>query len=196
MLEPVIFILSAQKTGALHIGGVRTALFNYLFTKSNGGDFILRIEDTDKKREVTGAEKYILDSLAWLGLIPEESPIHPGKFGPYRQSERLDIYKEYALKLVESGYAYYAFDTDDSLKRMRETLEQSGAKNTGYNSVIRSVMKNSISLSSEETKKLLIEGCPYVIRFKMPKDLEVTFTDEVRGIMSFNTNVLDDKNII
>jgi glutamyl-tRNA synthetase len=180
-------------TGALHIGGVRTALFNYLFAKSNGGDFILRIEDTDQKREVAGAEKYILDSLDWLGLISDESPVHPGKFGPYRQSERLDIYKKYALELVKSGHAYYAFDTDESLKRMRDTLEKSGAKNTGYNSVIRSSMKNSTFISQDEVKNLLDSGCSYVIRFKMPKDLDVTFHDEVRGNVSFNTSVLDDK---
>ena len=182
-------------TGALHIGGVRTALFNYLFAKSNGGDFILRIEDTDKKREVAGAEKYIIDSLAWLGINPDEGPnlLSDTKCGPYRQSERLAIYKKYALMLVESGHAYYAFDDDDSLKRMRETLEKSGAKNTGYNYAIRSSMKNSITLSTDEVKKLLEEGHPYVIRFKMPKDLDVTFKDEVRETVSFNTSALDDK---
>ena len=193
MFEPVVFILSAQKTGPLHAGSLRTCLFNYLFAKKYNGDFILRIEDTDKKREISGAEKYIIDSLAWLGMTIDESPIYEGKFGPYRQSERLELYKKYALILIESRFAYYAFDTDSELKAMREVLEKSGMKNTGYSYLIRPRMKNSTVLSADEVKKRLDAGDPYVIRFKMPRNLDVVFKDTIRGAVSFNTSTLDDK---
>lgn len=180
-------------TGPLHIGGVRTALFCYLFAKNRGGDFILRIEDTDKKREVVGAEKYIMDSLSWLGIVPDESPTHGGNYGPYRQSDKLSIYKEHALMLVNSGHAYYAFDTEDELKSAKAKWEASGITNPSYNNITRQNMKNSTVLSSEDVKMRLDSGMPYVIRFKMPKNSDVVFDDAVREMVSFNTDNLDDK---
>lgn len=180
-------------TGPLHMGGVRTALYNYLFAKKYGGDFILRIEDTDQTRYVEGAEDYIVDALNWCGIPPDEGMSVGGEYGPYRQSERKPMYREYADKLVESGHAYYAFDTSEELEEMRERLKKAGVPSPQYNAVTRSSMKNSLSLSAEEVEKRLATGDPYVIRIRMPRNEEVKFEDKIRGWVSFNTNNMDDK---
>lgn len=179
-------------TGFLHLGGIRTALYNYLFAKKHGGDFLLRIEDTDMTRFVPEAEKYIIDSLKWLGIVPDEGPGIGGDFGPYKQSERLNLYKVCALRLVESGHAYYAFDTNEELDRLRKAHDATKRK-FSYNSFSRAGLKNSISLSADEVSTRLNAGEEYVIRFKMPKNVDVTFTDNVRGLVTFNTDKLDDK---
>ena len=182
-------------TGPLHIGGVRTALYNYLFAKKNGGKMILRIEDTDQKRYVDGAEQYILDSLEWCGIHLDESIIHGGKYGPYRQSQRKEIYRPYAEQLVNNGYAYYAFDTAEELTLMRDRMKKAGVTSPQYNSVTRSTMKNSLSLSDDEVKKRLNNAEPYVIRIKMPRNQEVKLFDDIRGWVVVNTNKMDDKVI-
>ena len=182
-------------TGPLHIGGVRTALYNYLFAKKNGGKMILRIEDTDQKRYVDGAEQYILDSLEWCGIHLDESIIHGGKYGPYRQSQRKEIYRPYAEQLVNNGFAYYAFDTAEELALMRERMKKAGVTSPQYNSVTRSTMKNSLSLSDDEVKKRLNNEEPYVIRIKMPRNHEVKLFDVIRGWVVVNTNKMDDKVI-
>ncbi|MDG5800501.1 glutamate--tRNA ligase [Marinilabiliaceae bacterium ANBcel2] len=179
-------------TGPLHIGGVRTALFNWLFAKKYNGTFILRIEDTDSTRFVPGAEEYISESLKWLGLTPDEGVNEGGKYGPYRQSERKSIYHKYALKLIESGNAYYAFDTSGELDKIREEYEAE-KKSFSYNSNIRESLNNSLSLSKEETLEKLNSGTPYVIRFKMPLNQDVKANDMIRGDISFNSSTLDDK---
>lgn len=179
-------------TGPLHMGGVRTALFNYLFAKKNGGEFILRIEDTDQTRYVPGAEEYIIESLEWCGLKIDEGPGIGGEFGPYRQSERKDIYKKYAFQLVESGDAYFAFDTAEDLDKVRAECE--AKKETFVYSVnSRMSLNNSLTISKEETEKRIAEGVPYVIRFKMPEGELVTETDLIRGEVSFRSELLDDK---
>ena len=182
-------------TGPLHIGGVRTALYNYLFAKKNGGKMILRIEDTDQKRYVDGAEQYILDSLEWCGIHLDESIIHGGKYGPYRQSQRKEIYRPYAEQLVNDGFAYYAFDTAEELTLMRQRMKKAGVTSPQYNSVTRSTMKNSLSLSDDEVKKRLNNEEPYVIRIKMPRNQEVKLFDVIRGWVVVNTNKMDDKVI-
>ena len=182
-------------TGPLHIGGVRTALYNYLFAKKNGGKMILRIEDTDQKRYVDGAEQYILDSLEWCGIHLDESIIHGGKYGPYRQSQRKEIYRPYAEQLVNNGFAYYAFDTAEELTLMRQRMKKAGVTSPQYNSVTRSTMKNSLSLSDDEVKKRLNNEEPYVIRIKMPRNQEVKLFDVIRGWVVVNTNKMDDKVI-
>ena len=182
-------------TGPLHIGGVRTALYNYLFAKKNGGKMILRIEDTDQKRYVDGAEQYILDSLEWCGIHLDESIIHGGKYGPYRQSQRKEIYRPYAEQLVNNGFAYYAIDTAEELTLMRERMKKAGVTSPQYNSVTRSTMKNSLSLSDDEVKKRLNNEEPYVIRIKMPRNQEVKLFDVIRGWVVVNTNKMDDKVI-
>ena len=182
-------------TGPLHIGGVRTALYNYLFAKKNGGKMILRIEDTDQKRYIDGAEQYILDSLEWCGIHLDESIIHGGKYGPYRQSQRKEIYRPYAEQLVNKGFAYYAFDTSEELTLMRERMKKAGVTSPQYNSVTRSNMKNSLSLSDDEVKKRLNNEEPYVIRIKMPRNQEVKLFDIIRGWVVVNTNKMDDKVI-
>lgn len=180
-------------TGPLHMGGVRTALYNYLFAKKLGGDFILRIEDTDQTRFVPGAEDYIRESLEWCGLVPDEGQGYGGDFGPYKQSERKDMYRQYADQLVESGHAYYAFDTSEDLTDMRELAKKAGTPNWQYNNVTRSHMKNSLTLSEEEVSKRIEDGEAYVIRVKLPRNEEVKFEDIIRGWVSVNTNNLDDK---
>lgn len=180
-------------TGGLHIGGVRTALFNYLFAKKFGGTFIIRIEDTDQNRFVEGAEDYILQSLKWCGITPDEGPINGGEFAPYRQSERKDIYKQYADQLLAEGKAYYAFDTPEELDAMRERLKASRVMNPQYDTVTRTTMKNSLTLSNEEVQQKLDAGEPYVIRVKIPKKEEVRLNDMVRGWVMVNTESLDDK---
>lgn len=177
-------------TGGLHIGGVRTALFNYLFAKKHGGEFLLRIEDTDQTRFVAGAEKYIIDSLEWLGITPDNS-INTDGTAKYRQSER--EYKSYVDMLVSSGHAYYAFDTPEELEAMRELLNTSEVNNNGYNYVSRQKMRNSCTLPSDEVKKLIYSGHPYVIRFNTPIDKEIKFKDLVKGEVVVNSNTLDDK---
>lgn len=182
-------------TGALHIGGVRTALYNYLLAKKEGGIFILRIEDTDQTRYVPGAEQYILDALKWCGIEPDEGPGYGGEHGPYRQSERKDIYGEYAQKLIEAGHAYYAFDTPDELTARREQAEAEG-NNFKYDHRVRLEMNNSLNLSEAETKARLASGVPYTIRLRIPIDEEVQIKDLIRGVVRFQTNELDDKIIL
>lgn len=184
-------------TGPLHIGGVRTALYNYLFAKKNNGDFILRVEDTDQTRFVPGAEDYILESLKWAGIMPNEGVGVGGEFGPYKQSERKEagIYKPYAYDLVEKGHAYYAFDTAEELDAMREMAKQAKMPNWQYNAITRGSMKNSTSLPADEVEKRIADGDPYTIRIKMPRNEEVRFHDEIRGWVVVNTNNMDDKVI-
>ena len=180
-------------TGPLHMGGVRTALYNYLFAKKHGGDFILRVEDTDEKRFVPGAQDYIVESLKWCGIEPNEGAGYGGEKGPYVQSQRKNLYKPYAMKLVENGKAYMAFDTPEDLTKMREQAKQMGLPNWQYNAVTRSSMKNSLSLSKEEVEKRLANNEPYTIRMKMPRNVDIKFEDEIRGWVTVNTNNLDDK---
>ncbi len=183
-------------TGGLHLGGVRTVLYNYLFARQHGGKFILRIEDTDQNRYVDGAEKYIFDCLRWVGLEPDESPIAGGPYAPYRQSERKAFYQQYALQLVEQGNAYYAFDTPEDLEKMRSSFKSEQNPSPQYDGKIRMKMNNSLVLSSAETQALLSEGTPYVIRIRMPVDEEVHFTDMIRGEVSFQTAQSDDKVLL
>jgi len=181
-------------TGPLHIGGVRTALFNYLFAKKHGGDFILRIEDTDQNRFVPGAEEYIIESLNWCGLHFNEGPGVGGKYGPYRQSERKSLYKQYADKLIESGWAYYAFDTPEELEKLRLETEQKGEV-FSYGIQTRGSLCNSLTLSKEEVEGRLKSSEHFVVRFKMPENTNVAENDIIRGKVTFNTSVLDDKVI-
>jgi glutamyl-tRNA synthetase len=179
-------------TGPLHIGGVRTALFNYLFAKKYNGDFLLRIEDTDQTRFVEGAEEYIKESLAWAGIKVDEGVDEGGKYGPYKQSERKDIYKKYADILIESGNAYYAFDTAQELDALRKEAEASG--NTFiYNVSTRNGLNNSLNLDNKQVEEYINNGKPYVIRFKMPENYELVMTDLIRKEVRVNTNTLDDK---
>ncbi|MBE9481488.1 MAG: glutamate--tRNA ligase [Bacteroidetes bacterium] len=180
-------------TGPLHIGGLRTALFNYLFAKKNNGDFILRIEDTDLARYVPGAEEYIIESLKWCNIKIDEGITVGGLYEPYRQSERKGIYRKYAKQLIDNGYAYYAFDTPDDLEQMRGRLKAEKSSTQQYNAITRSSMKNSLSLTNEEVKQRLESGEPYVIRFKIPGNEEVTVNDLIRGKVTVNTSELDDK---
>lgn len=180
-------------TGPLHMGGVRTALYNYLFAKKHNGTFILRIEDTDQARFVAGAEQYIIDALAWCGITIDEGQSVGGEYGPYKQSERKEMYKPYANQLIISEKAYYAFDTPEDLDRMRKQAIQMKMPNWQYNSVTRSSMQNSLTLPEDEVQKRLDNGDPYVIRFKMPRNTDVRFEDEIRGWVVVNTNNVDDK---
>jgi glutamyl-tRNA synthetase len=179
-------------TGPLHIGGVRTALFNYLFAKKHGGQFILRIEDTDQNRYVDGAEQYIVDALNWCGIPFDEGPGKEGPFGPYRQSERKHLYKKFADQLLQSGKAYYAFDTNDKLDYHRKNHEEKG-KTFIYNWHNRLKLDNSLSLSAQDTKKRLSAGKEYVIRFLTPSDQKLVLNDMIRGQIEIDTNILDDK---
>jgi len=178
-------------TGGLHLGGVRTALFNYLFARQHGGDFILRVEDTDQTRFVPGAEEYIMECLDWCGISPDESPDKPGPFGPYRQSERKLSYRQYAEQLVQEGYAYYAFDTAEELEEQRKLQP-----NFRYSHENRMRLRNSLSLSEEETQRLLAEGHPHTIRIKIPVGETVSFEDMIRGYVSFDTDLVDDKVLL
>ncbi|MCM4155003.1 glutamate--tRNA ligase [Gramella sp. AN32] len=179
-------------TGPLHIGGVRTALYNYLFAKKHGGDFVLRIEDTDQNRYVEGAEEYIIQSLNWCGIPFDEGPGKEKGFGPYRQSERKDLYKDYAQQLVNSGNAYYAFDTADALDEHRKDHEKKG-KTFIYNWHNRLKLQNSLSLTEEQVQEKLNAEEPYVIRFKSPEDEILKLNDLIRGEMEIDTKILDDK---
>ena len=180
-------------TGPLHIGGVKTALFNFLFARHHQGKMILRIEDTDQKRYVQGAEEYIVESLNWLGIDFDESPEKGGEYGSYRQSERKALYQKYTQQLIDAGKAYYAFDTAEELELMRKNLENQKAPNLSYAPHIRMQMRNSLSLSETETKILLDGGTPYVVRFKMEANREVLLNDIIRGEVRVNTSTLDDK---
>ena len=178
-------------TGPLHIGGLRTALFNFLLAKKMNGSLILRVEDTDLKRKVEGSQKFIEDSLEWAGIECDESPKNPGKYGPYNQSERKEIYSKYVDILIEKGAAYYAFDTKEKLDFHRKNHEEKG-KTFIYNAHNRLKLKNSLTLSKEETKELIKEG-EYVVRFKTPEEEVITFTDAIRGDISVSTRDIDDK---
>jgi len=183
-------------TGGLHIGGVRTAIFNYLYAKKMGGTFILRIEDTDQTRFVAGAEAYIKETLSWCGIDPEEGPDIGGSYGPYKQSERKSIYQEHTQQLINEGKAYYAFDTPEEIGQMREKLKSAGVLNLNYNSASRKTMKNSLTLSKEEVKEQIEGGTPYVVRFKMPDKREIRFHDLVRGWVLVHSSTLDDKVLL
>lgn len=179
-------------TGALHIGGVRTALFNYLFAKKHGGAFLLRIEDTDQNRYVEGAEQYIINSLNWLGLTYDEGVGKEGKHAPYRQSERKPLYKQYADTLINNGWAYYAFDTAEALEKARQECEEKGDTFI-YNWATRNTLENSLSLTSEEVQQRLTRGDAYVVRFKMPEKEILKMSDMIRGEVTIDTSTLDDK---
>ncbi len=184
-------------TGFLHIGGLRTALYNYLFAKSHsGGKFILRIEDTDQSRYVEGAEQDIIDSLQWCGMKIDEGPNEGGDFGPYRQSERKEIYHKYAQKLIDEGRAYYAFDTTDEIDQMRERLKKSGNPSPKYDAVTRQSMINSLTLPQDEVEKRLKNGDEYVVRLKVPRRETIRFEDLIRGHVSFESKGLDDQVLL
>ncbi|MCU0352943.1 MAG: glutamate--tRNA ligase [Cytophagales bacterium] len=180
-------------TGGLHIGGVRTALYNYLFAKKMGGKMLLRIEDTDQKRFVPGAEEYIIESLKWVGIQIDEGQGVGGPHAPYRQSERREIYQQYAQQLLDAGHAYYAFDTEDEIEAMRQRLQAAGAANTSYNALTRTQMRNSLTLGADETKRLMDAGTPYVVRAKIPLKEEIRFKDLIRDWQVVHANTLDDK---
>ncbi len=183
-------------TGGLHLGGLRTALYNYFYAKQHNGDFILRIEDTDQTRFVKGAEEYIIDSLNWCGIQPNEGPHNEGKYAPYRQSERKDIYRKYAEELVKKGHAYYAFDTTEEIEALREKLKSEGKSNLQYGYDVRHQMRNSLSLPPEETEALLKINFPHVIRIKIIKNEFVHFKDMIRGDIEMETNGVDDKVLL
>ena len=180
-------------TGPLHIGGVRTALYNYLFAKKNGGSFILRIEDTDQNRYVPGAEEYIIESLKWCGINYDEGPDIGGPFGPYRQSDRKEIYRQYAENLIEDEKAYFAFDTPADLDAMRERLKSEGSSSQQYDASTRDSMINSLTLGAEETQSRMDAGDPYVIRIKIPGNETVVVNDLIRGRVEVKSEKLDDK---
>jgi glutamyl-tRNA synthetase len=180
-------------TGPLHMGGVRTALYNYLYAKKHGGDFILRLEDTDQTRFVSGAEAYIVESLGWCGIPANEGVENGGKYGPYRQSERKPMYRQYAEQLVANGNAYYAFDTAEDLEHMRKLAKETGNANWQYNHITRNSMKNSLTLPAAEVAQRIDAGEPYTVRMKLPRNYEVKFEDRIRGWVSVNTNNMDDK---
>ena len=198
MSRPVRVRFAPSPTGPLHIGGVRTALFNYLFAKKHGGTFYIRIEDTDQTRFVPEAEAYIFEALEWLGIAPDETIGKNEKFGPYRQSERKAIYKEYADQLINSGWAYYALDSSESLDEMRKNAESEG-KAFIYNWETRSKLSNSFTLTKEEIDTKIQNGEEYVIRFKMHDPQNegshgtISTTDLIRGHVSFKKELLDDK---
>ncbi|HEX5001571.1 MAG TPA: glutamate--tRNA ligase [Bacteroidia bacterium] len=185
-------------TGPLHMGGVRTALFNYLFAKKHGGDFLLRIEDTDQTRYVPGAEEYIIEALNWCGIHIDEGVSAGGPHAPYRQSERKaeGIYLKYAMQLVHDGHAYYAFDTPEELEAMRQRLTAAKVVAPQYNAIVRQSMKNSLTLSEDEVAKRIASGDPYVIRLNVPRNEEIRFEDIIRGWVSVNSAQVDDKVLL
>lgn len=191
-MDKVRVRFAPSPTGPLHIGGVRTALYNYLFAKQNGGDFLLRIEDTDQTRFVPGAEEYIIEAFQWLGIQFDEGVGIGGPFGPYKQSERKPMYKQYADYLIENGWAYYAFDTPEALDAKRKEAEAQ-KKTFQYDANTRGSLCNSLTLSDEEVKQRIASGAPYVVRFKYPADLDITVHDLIRGDVTINSNLLDDK---
>jgi glutamyl-tRNA synthetase len=192
MSRPVRVRFAPSPTGPLHIGGVRTALFNYLFAKKHNGTFYLRIEDTDQNRFVPGAEEYIMEALNWLNIAPNETVGKNEKFGPYRQSERKELYKQYADQLINSGWAYYAFDTAEALDFHRKQHEEQG-KTFIYNWHNREKLDTSLVISNEETERRIVSGAAYVIRFKTPVNETLHLHDIIRGDINFETNLLDDK---
>lgn len=196
MQKKVRVRFAPSPTGGLHLGGVRTVLFNYLYAKQQGGDFILRIEDTDQNRYVDGAEQYIIDCLQWCGLDADEGPHVGGPFAPYRQSERKDSYRQFADQLIQQGHAYYAFDTTQELDEMRINFKTADNPQPQYNFAIREQMRNSITLPDQECQKLLNDGTTYVIRIKMPQNQDVEFTDMIRGKVHFNSSLVDDKVLL
>jgi glutamyl-tRNA synthetase len=183
-------------TGGLHLGGVRTVLYNYLFAKKQGGDFIVRIEDTDQTRFVAGAEQYIFDCLKWCGMEPDESPLHGGPYGPYRQSERKELYRKYAEQLVNDGFAYYAFDTPEDLEKMRNDFKSAENPSPQYDGTVRMQMKNSLTLQKDEVNKLLAENARHVVRIKMPAHETISFTDMIHQEVSFDASLVDDKVLL
>jgi len=198
MSKKVRLRFAPSPTGGLHLGGVRTVLYNYLFARRHGGDFILRIEDTDQSRYVAGAEEYILDCLKWCGLEPDESPNHPGGYGPYRQSERKaqGLYEKYAAQLIKQGHAYYAFDTPEELEEMRAKYKTAENPSPQYNHVLREKMKNSLTMTPEEVQQQLAAGTPHVIRIRIAPGQDVRFTDLIRGEVHFSTSGVDDKVLL
>ncbi len=192
MPQEVRVRFAPSPTGPLHIGGVRTALYNYLFARQNGGKMILRIEDTDQTRFVPGAEDYIIEALTWLGIQFDEGVHIGGPFGPYRQSDRKPMYKQYAEQLLNDGWAYYAFDKPEELEAKRKEYEAQ-KKTFQYDCNTRGCMQNSLSLPADEVQRRLESGEPYVVRFKFPADTEITVHDLIRGDVTMNSNLLDDK---
>jgi len=194
--KPVRVRFAPSPTGPLHAGGVRTALYNYLFARQQGGQMLLRIEDTDQNRYVPGAEAYILEALEWLGIGIDEGPQQGGPHAPYRQSERKEMYREYAERLVQEGKAYYAFDTPEQLDDMRKRLEAAKVAAVQYNAITRTEMTNSLTLSAEETKARLESGDPYVIRMKIQPKEDVRFNDLIRGWVVVHSSQIDDKVLL
>lgn len=194
-MEKVRVRFAPSPTGPLHLGGVRTALYDYLFAKNQGGEFVLRIEDTDTARYVEGAEEYIEEALEWCGIIADESPKKGGKFAPYRQSERREIYDRYTEQILKTDYAYIAFDTAEELDKIRAEYETRGDV-FSYDNRTRNQLRNSLTLSDEEVQKLIDEKTPFVVRFKMPVDRTLNLEDIIRGKFSVNTNTLDDKVLV
>ncbi len=190
-MKPVRVRFAPSPTGALHIGGVRTALYNYLFAKKHNGTFLLRIEDTDQVRYVPGAEAYIIESLRWFGILPQEGPEFGGNYGPYRQSERKEMYGQYVQQLVDAGHAYYAFDTPEELEAMRL-----GNPTFKYDAATRMHLKNSLTLPRETTEALMEKGSHVAVRMKVPANEKITFHDLIRGEVTFSTEELDDKVIL
>lgn len=195
-MKPVRVRFAPSPTGPLHIGGVRTALYNYLFAKKMGGTLILRIEDTDQNRWVKGAEEYIVEALEWCNIEVDESPIKGGPFQPYRQSERRDTYAQYAQQLIDQDKAYYAFDTPEELDAMRQRLKEAKADHQQYNAITRLEMRNSLTLPPNEVTDLLASGKPYVVRIKVPKKEEIRVNDLIRGWVKVHASTLDDKVIL
>lgn len=193
IMNPVRVRFAPSPTGPLHIGGLRTALYNYLLARKTGGTMILRIEDTDQTRFVPGAEEYIKEALEWIGIELDESPWKSGPYAPYRQSERKPIYKQYAMQLIENGNAYYAFDTTEELDDMRKRLEAAKVPDPKYNSISRMEMKNALTMPEDEVKAWLDAGKPYVIRLKVPRKEEIRLNDMIRGWVMVHTSTLDDK---
>ncbi len=194
--EKVRVRFAPSPTGGLHLGGVRTVLYNYLFARQHKGTFILRIEDTDQARYVEGAEQYIYDCLEWCGLQPDEGVLQGGAYGPYRQSERKSLYREFAEQLVRTGKAYYAFDTPADLETMREKYKRPDNPSPQYDHHVRRHMKNSLTLQPAEVEQLLQQNTPHVIRILLPENETVAFDDMIRGHVEFNTNILDDKVLL
>jgi len=195
-MQPVRVRFAPSPTGGLHLGGVRTVLYNYLFARKHNGTFVLRVEDTDQSRFVAGAEDYIVKCLEWCGLSPDESPAQGGPFAPYRQSERKAGYRQYAEQLVANGHAYYAFDTPEELEKMRNDLKTAENPSPQYGHTTRQQMRNSLSLKADEVKALIDAGTPYVVRIKMPVNETVSFTDMIRGEVRFDTSLSDDKVLL
>lgn len=192
MSKEVRVRFAPSPTGPLHIGGVRTALYNYLFAKQNGGKMILRIEDTDQNRFVPGAEQYIIEALSWLGIKFDEGVHIGGPFGPYRQSDRKPMYRQYAEQLIRDGWAYYAFDKPEALEAKRKEFEAQ-KKTFQYDCNTRLEMQNSLSLGMDEAQRRIVAGEPYVVRFRFPDNIDITLHDLIRGDVTMNSRLLDDK---